>query len=61
MTKTLPTNALPPSDKLFTRSDATTPEAAIPQSFWLLKEGLAPNLGARAEGSISYNVLADQE
>ena len=58
MTKTLPTNTSPPSTEPSSPSDATTPEAAIPQSFWLLKEGTAPKLGARAEGSISYNVLA---
>jgi hypothetical protein len=38
-----------------------TPDAAATQSFWLLKEGMAPKLGARAEGSINYNVLADNE
>ncbi|MYM96491.1 hypothetical protein [Duganella vulcania] len=40
-------------------TDATSPEAAIAQSFWLLKEGIAPKLSARSEGSIGYNVLAD--
>ena len=42
-------------------ADTSTPEAADTQSFWLLKGGTAPKLGARAEGSINYNVLADDE
>ena len=61
MTRTPPTDTSPPSTEPSAPSDATTPEAAIPQSFWLLKEGTAPKLGARAEGSISYNVLACKE
>lgn len=61
MTKTLPTNTSPPSTEPSSPSDATTPEATSPQWFWLLKEGTAPKLGARAEGSISYNVLACKE
>ena len=61
MTKTLPTDTSPPSTESLTPADATTPETAMPQSFWLLKEGTAPKLGARAEGSISYNVLACKE
>ena len=61
MTKTLATDASRPSTEPSTPSDATTPEATIPQTFWLLKEGMAPKLGARAEGSISYNVLACKE
>jgi hypothetical protein len=61
MTKTLPTDTPLPSNEPSTPFNATPPEAVIPQSFWLLKEGTAPKLGARAEGSISYNVLADQE
>lgn len=53
MTKTNPTDTSP-----------TLPESSMPadtQSFWLLKGGTAPKLGARAEGSINYNVLADDE
>jgi hypothetical protein len=61
MTKTLPTDTSPSSTEPSTPSDATTSEAAIPQLFWLLKEGTAPKLGARAEGTISYNVLACKE
>lgn len=61
MTKMLPTDTSPSSTDSSTPADATTPEAAMPQSFWLLKEGIAPKLGARAEGSISYNVLACKE
>lgn len=61
MTKTLPTDTSPPSTEPSSPSDATTPEATSPQWFWLLKEGTAPKLGARAEGSISYNVLACKE
>ncbi|MBX9868872.1 MAG: hypothetical protein K2X63_03670 [Burkholderiaceae bacterium] len=37
------------------------PEATVSQSFWLLKDGTTPKLGARAEDSINYNVLADNE
>lgn len=33
--------------------------ATITQSFWFLKEGTAPKLGARAESGISYHVLTD--
>lgn len=61
MTKTLPTDTSSPSTEPSTPPDATTPEAAMPHSFWLLKEGTAPKLGARAEGSISYSVLACKE
>nr|WP_217346330.1 hypothetical protein [Noviherbaspirillum sp. L7-7A]MBV0880737.1 hypothetical protein [Noviherbaspirillum sp. L7-7A] len=61
MTKTLATDASPPSTEPSNHSGTATPEAAIPQSFWLLKEGTAPKLGARAEGSISYSVLACKE
>lgn len=31
------------------------------QSFWLLKESVAAKLGARAEGNIHYQVLADAD
>ena len=61
MTKTNPTDTSPTIPESSTPTDATTPDAAVPQSFWLLKEGTAPKLGARAEGSINYNVLADNE
>lgn len=59
MTKTPLTDISRPSTESSTPADASTSEAANPPSFWLLKEGTAPKLGARAEGSISYNVLAD--
>lgn len=61
MTKTNPTDTSPTIPESSTPADATTPAAAVPQSFWLLKDGTAPKLGARAEGSINYNVLADNE
>lgn len=61
MTKTNPTDTSPTIPESSTPADATTPEVAIAQSFWLLKDGTAPKLGARAEGSINYNVLADNE
>lgn len=61
MTKTNPTDTSPTIPESSTPADATTPDVAIPQSFWLLKDGTAPKLGARAEGSINYNVLADNE
>lgn len=59
MTKMSPMDSSATSTESSIPADATTPEAAITQSFWLLKEGIAPKLGARAEGSIGYNVLAD--
>lgn len=61
MTKTNPTDTSPTISESSTPADTTTPDAAIPQSFWLLKEDTAPKLGARAEGCINYNVLADNE
>ncbi|MFM9435996.1 hypothetical protein ACFDR9_003072 [Janthinobacterium sp. CG_23.3] len=61
MPKTNPTDTSPTITEPPTPANATTPDAAVPQSFWLLKEGTAPKLGARAEGSINYNVLADNE
>ena len=61
MTKTTPTDTSPTIPESSTPADATTPDAAVPQSFWLLKNSTAPKLGARAEGSINYNVLADNE
>jgi hypothetical protein len=61
MTKTNPTDTSPTTTESSTPADATTPDATITQSFWMLKDGTAPKLGARAEGSINYNVLADNE
>lgn len=61
MLRTNPTDTSPTSTEPSTPADASTPEAADTQSFWLLKDGTAPKLGARAEGSINYNVLADNE
>jgi len=59
--KTTPTDTSPTSSESSTPVGASTPEAANTQSFWLLKEGSARKLGARAEGSINYNILADKE
>jgi len=61
MTKTPPTASSPTIPGSSTPADASTPEATDTRSFWLLKDGTAPKLGARAEGSINYNVLADDE
>jgi hypothetical protein len=61
MLRTNPTDTSPTSSESSTPADASTPEVADTQSFWLLKEGSASKLGARAEGSISYNVLADND
>ena len=61
MTKTNPAQTSPTIPESSTPADATIADADIPQSFWLLKDGTAPKLGARAEGCINYNVLADNE
>ncbi|MBA5685922.1 hypothetical protein [Rugamonas apoptosis] len=55
-TDTSPTNmaSTAPADR--TALDSNT----IP-SFWLLKDGTAPKLGARAESGIRYQVLADAD
>lgn len=57
MTKTNSTDTSPAN----TESTAPTPDVTITPSFWLLKEGTAPKLGARAEGGIRFHVLADAE
>ena len=61
MTKTSPKDTSPTMPESSMPADTSTPEAADTQSFWLLKGGTAPKLGAHAEGSINYNVLADNE
>lgn len=61
MTKTNPTDAPPTNTESATPPDATTTDVTITPSFWLLKEGTAPKLGARAEGGIRFHVLADAE
>ena len=61
MTKTNPTNTSSTCIEPPTAADATKSEAAATQSFWRLRDEMAPKLGARAEGSINYNVLADNE
>jgi len=53
MTKTNPTDTSPTIPESATPADATRLEATDTQSFWLLKGGTAPKLGARAEGSIN--------
>ena len=57
MTKTNSTDTSP----AITESTAPTPDVTTTPSFWLLKEGTAPKLGARAEGGIRFHVLADAE
>ncbi|WP_348694702.1 hypothetical protein [Duganella fentianensis] len=42
-------------------SEAALQEGINEQSYWLIKEGMAAKLGARAEGSIHYQVLADAD
>lgn len=61
MTKTTPPDTASTNPESSMPADTTTPNAAVPQSFWLLKDSTASKLGARAEGSIYYNVLADNE
>lgn len=61
MTKTNLTDTSPAIAESSTPDYANTPETAETQSVWLLKESTAPKLGARAEGSINYNVLANNE
>lgn len=60
MTKTNPTDTSP-TDTGSTAPDDTMTGASTSPSFWLLKEGTAPKLGARAEGGIRFHVLADAE
>lgn len=61
MNKTNPTDTAPTNSESTAPVDATTPDATTTPSFWLLKEGKAPKLGARAEGGIRYHILADAE
>lgn len=61
MLSTNPTDTSPTSKESSTPADAITAQAAGTRSFWQVKEGSAPKLGARAEGSINYNILADNE
>lgn len=61
MTKTNTADISATIPEASTPADATMPDVAVSQPFWLLKDGTAPKLGARAEGSIDYNVLADNE
>lgn len=61
MTTTKPTDTSPISTESATPTNATMLQATDTQPFWLLKDGTALKLGARAEGSIKYNVLADNE
>ncbi|MCU6434612.1 hypothetical protein LPB67_12605 [Undibacterium sp. Jales W-56] len=61
MTKTNPTDTSPTITESLTPADTAAPDAASLQSLWLLKDGTAPKLGARAEGSINYNVFADND
>lgn len=61
MTKTNPTDTSPTTTESTVPADPTTPDATLPPSFWLLKEGTAQKLGARAEGGIRYHILADAE
>src|SRR5476649_1964357 len=61
MTKAITTDASP------TNTESTAPASAVAldsntmSSFWVLKDGTAPKLGARAEGGIRYQVLADTD
>ena len=61
MTKTNSTDTSPADTESTAPTDAPTPHATITPQFWLLKEGTAPKLGARAEGGIRFHVLADAE
>lgn len=42
-------------------ADTSALNNTIKPSFWLLKDGTAPKLGARAEGGVRYQVLADHD
>jgi len=55
MTQKNPTDTYPTTDV------SASPDAAITPSFWLLKEGTAQKLGARAEGGIRYHIISDPE
>ena len=61
MTKTNPTDTSATNTESTAPAEAPTLEASMTPSFWLLKDGTAPKLGARAEGGIRFHVLADAE
>jgi len=61
MTKPTTTDTSPTNFESTTPADTTALDSNTTQSFWLLKDGTAHKLGARAEGGIRYQVLADAD
>src|SRR5471030_2824043 len=61
MTKSPTTDASATNNEPTRPADTAALDSAITPSFWLLKDGTAPKLGARAEGGIRYQVLADHD
>jgi hypothetical protein len=59
MTKTKPADTPPTMTESLSSAEVTTLSKPTTQSFWLLKEGIAPKMGPRSEGGISYHVLTD--
>lgn len=61
MTKTSTKDNSATSSEAQLSSEAALQNEINEQTFWLLKEGVAAKLGARAEGNIHYQVLADAD
>lgn len=61
MTKTPTKDSSATTSEVQPSSEAALQDGINEQTFWLLKEGMAAKLGARAEGAIHYKVLADAD
>ncbi|HTD07001.1 hypothetical protein [Undibacterium sp.] len=61
MTKAIATEASPTNSESPVSTSAAALDSNTMSSFWVLKDGTAPKLGARAEGVIRYQVLADTD
>lgn len=61
MSKAITTDASATHIELSPPADVAPLDNTITPSFWLLKDGTAPKVGARAEGGILYQVLADAD
>jgi len=61
MTKPTTMDTSPTNTESTAPADTAALDTTTTPSFWLLKDGTAPKLGARAEGGIRYQVLADTD